>query len=96
MLAAGVRWLPMSILSLLLPLLIPAVLLMAHSTPARLDPRDLAVPMVFAFVLVGALAVLVFHQDPVTSTSSEGGGGRATSSPRSKPRSQFRQRLRSS
>ena len=76
MLAAGVALIPMSILSfVLLPLLIPAVLLIVHSTQARLDPRDLAMPMVFALVLVGALAILVFHQDPVTWTSSEGGGG---------------------
>ena len=76
MLAAGVALIPMSVLSfVLLPLLIPAVLLIVRSTRERLDPRDVAMPAILALVLVGALAILVFHQDPVTWTSPEGGGG---------------------
>ncbi len=74
-LAAGVALIPMSILSIvLMPLLIPAVLLMVHAVQARFDPQDLAVPAILACGLVIVLAVLVFHQDPVTWSTPYGGG----------------------
>lgn len=74
-LAAGVALIPMSILSIvLMPLLIPAVLLMVHAIQARFDPQDLAVPAILAFGLVTVLAILVFHQDPVTWSKPYGGG----------------------
>jgi len=74
-LAAGVALIPMSVLSIvLMPLMIPAVLLIVHAIQHRFDPRDLAVPAILAFGLVAVLAVLVFHQDPVAWSTPEGGG----------------------
>ncbi len=76
LLAAGVALIPMSVLSIvLIPLIIPAVLLIVHALQKQFDPRDLAVPALLALSLVTALAVLVFHQDPATWSTPEGGGG---------------------
>ncbi|MGB5757188.1 MAG: hypothetical protein WBM50_09760 [Acidimicrobiales bacterium] len=73
--AAGVALIPMSVLSIvLIPLLIPAMLLMAHAAVDRFDARDLAVPLLLALGLVVVLAILVFHQDPVTWSTPEGSG----------------------
>lgn len=74
--AAAVALIPMSVLSIvLIPLLIPAVLLMVHATSDGFAPRDLALPAILAFALAAALTVLVFHQDPVTWSTPESSGG---------------------
>lgn len=75
MFVTGVALIPMSVLSVvLLPLVVPAVLLIVHSTPKRLDPRDLIAPSILASVLIVGLAIVVFHQDPATWSTPEGSG----------------------
>ncbi len=74
-LASGVALIPMSVLSIvLLPLILPAVLLIVHALQERLELRDLALPAVLLLGLVVVLAVVVFHQDPVTWSTPDGGG----------------------
>ena len=76
MFAAGAALIPMSVLSIvLMPLIIPAVLLIVRSTRERFEPQDLAMPAVLASGLVVALAIVVFHQDPATWSTPYGGGG---------------------
>jgi len=76
MFAAGAALIPMSVLSIvLMPLIIPAVLLIVRSTRERFEPQDLAMPAVLASGLVVALAIVVFHQDPATWSTPDGGGG---------------------
>lgn len=76
MLAAGVALIPMSLLSVVLsPLIISAILLLVRSKEVRSGPHDLVVPALLASGLVTALAILVFHQDPVTWSTPQGTGG---------------------
>lgn len=75
MFAAGAALIPMSVLSIvLIPLILPAVWLIARSTRERFDTGDLATPAILASSLVAVLAFVVFHQDPVTWSTPEGGG----------------------
>ena len=75
MLAAGAALIPMSVLSIvLMPLILPAVVLIVRSIQERFEPQDLAMPAVLAFGLVVVLAIVVFHQDPVTWSTPDGGG----------------------
>jgi hypothetical protein len=74
--ASGAALIPMSLLSIvLIPLLIPATLLIIHAAGDGFDPHDLVVPSLLAFALVAVLVVLVFHQDPATWSTPYGGGG---------------------
>lgn len=74
-LVSGVALIPMSVLSIVLfPLIVPAVLLIVRSTRERFNPQDLVLPAVLASGLVVVLAILVFHQDPVSWSTSDGGG----------------------
>lgn len=76
MLAAGVAVIPMSVLSIvLIPLLIPAVVLVIQAGKVGVNPSSLVLPAVLAAGLVGALAVVVFHQDPAQWSTPDGGGG---------------------
>ena len=76
MLAAGVAILPMSLLSIvLIPLLIPAAVLIVQATNKGVRLSSLLIPAAIAAGLIGALAVIVFHQDPTQWTTPEGSGG---------------------
>ncbi len=76
MLAAGAAVVPMSLLSIvLIPLLIPAVALIVQATKIGLRPSSLLIPGLLGAGLIGALALLVFHQDPAQWSTPEGGGG---------------------
>lgn len=73
---AGLILVPMSLLSIvLIPLLAPAALLIAHAAGSGIAPSRLMVPAALALVILTAFAILVFHQDPVTWTTETGGGG---------------------
>ncbi len=74
--AAGVALVPMSVLSIvLIPLLIPAALLIVRAAVEGFRAQDLLVPGLLASGLVVVLAILVFHQDPVSWSTPEGSGG---------------------
>lgn len=76
LLVASIAVIAMSLMSVvLLPLLIPCVVLIGYgSTVATLD-ANLVLPTLLAVALDGSMLLLVFHQDPVTWSSPEGGGG---------------------
>ncbi len=74
-LAAGVALMPMALVSIvLIPLLIPAIFLTVCSAAKQFRPGDLVLPGLLAFGLLVVFGVLVFHQDPVTWSTPEGGG----------------------
>jgi hypothetical protein len=76
MLAAGVTLVPMSLLSIvLIPLLIPAAVLVAQGAKLQFDESEFLVPGISIVALLTVMAVLVFHKDPVTWSSPTGGGG---------------------
>ena len=76
LLAAGLAALLMSLVSIvLIPLAIPALLLVTRALNEQIERRDLAAAALLAIVLVSAFAFLVFHQDPVTWSTPEGTGG---------------------
>ena len=75
--AAGVAACPIAFWSVIgLPVVIPAVVLVALGVThaARLSWLEAALVAAIAALLVGAFAMLVFHEDPATWTTSTGGG----------------------
>lgn len=75
--AAGVALLPMSIVSfILIPLLIPAMVLIAVSVPraSRSSNLDIGVSVVIVVGLVAAFVALLVHEDPVSWQTPTGGG----------------------
>lgn len=74
-LAAGIAVVPMSVLSVVLfPLVIPASVLVVQAVKQGVRPQALVLPTVLAAGLVGALAVVVFHQDPAQWSTPDGSG----------------------
>ena len=59
----------------MIPLLIPAAALIVQATTKGVRVSSLLIPAAIAVGLVGALAVIVFHQDPAEWTTPEGSGG---------------------
>ena len=67
---------PMSVVSIvLIPLIVPAVVLIASAAREPLSAQDLAVSVIFAGSVALSFAYLVFHQDPAEWSTPEGGGG---------------------
>jgi hypothetical protein len=73
--AGGVALAVMSVVSIIVvPLIVPAGFMIAAIRNASIRGGDLVVPAVLAAGLVTTFAMLVFHEDPVTWSSSDGGG----------------------
>ena len=73
MLAAGTAIIPMSVVSIvLLPLLFPAIVLLAHGGNTAHGPKSFIFPTLILVVLVGAFALTVFHQDPAEWSGPDG------------------------
>jgi hypothetical protein len=74
--AAGIALVIMSAVSIvMLPLLIAAAIMIAAARDISTNEGKRLVPFLLAALLVAAFGFLVFHQDPATWSTPDGGGG---------------------
>jgi hypothetical protein len=59
---------------IMIPLVVPAGVMIGSIRNTSVEADSLVVPAIFAVGLVGAFGPLVFHQDPVTWSTPDGGG----------------------
>ena len=73
--AGGAAWAVMCVVSIIMvPLIVPAGFMIAAIRNASIRGEAVIVSAVFAVGLVTAFGILVFHQDPVTWSTPDGGG----------------------
>ena len=74
--AAGIALMIMSVVSIVMfPLLVAAVIMMTAARNTSANEAKRVVPLLCTAGLVSAFGFLVFHQDPATWSTPEGGGG---------------------
>ena len=75
-LVGGVALAVMCVVSIIMiPLVVPAGFMIGSIRSASVEADSLVVPAIFAIGLVAAFGLLVFHQDPATWSTPDGGGG---------------------